>query len=327
MHNIKIAAITEQFRIAKFPGNNNFYNVSFSEKQKLDSFDAYLQWNILGGKNDNPYLRYIFNSKKPFLVAEAPLIRINYLKNKLMYYTYGWLSYKRNEGIFNNINSSEDRWNRIKKEFDIKVKDFRLAGDCILLVLQKPEDSSIHSVVSKCGSWIEYVKFMIKKIRCYSDRHIIIRPHPHRLEQQLSELKKIDIQKLNCSISNSGSSGIVINTTHQSKGVKWSPSMSDGLVNDMQRSRVVVSYNSNTLTESVIYGKPSIALSDSACSWPVCNRIENIENLNINIDINQWLYDLSYCQWREDEIESGEMWEHLKNKYTEAKRAILQKTS
>jgi len=325
MNDIKIAAIAEQFRIAKFPGNNNFYKVSFSDKQKLESFDAYLQWNILGGKNNNEYLNYIINSKKPFLVAETPLIRINYLKNKFMYYTYGWLSYKRNEGIFNNKNSPPDRWKRIKKEFNIKTTDFYLDGDNILLILQKPEDSSIHDVVSECGSWINYVQFMIKKIREHSDRKIIIRPHPYhgRLKEQMSLLKQINTQKLNCTISGSGAKGIEINPVHQSKGVSWSPSMSDGLINDMKQSRVIVSYNSNTLTESVIYGKPSVAFSESACSWPVCNRIEDIENINTNIDINQWLYDLCYCQWREDEITSGEMWNHLKYKYKEAKNAVL----
>jgi hypothetical protein len=324
MNDIKIAAIAEQFKIAKFPGNKNFYQVSFSDKQKLDSFDAYLQWNILGGKNINVYLKYILDSKKPFLVAETPLIRINYLNNKMMYYTYGWLSYKRNKGIFNNKNSPSDRWKRIEKEFNIQIKDFYLEGDNILLILQKPEDSSIHDVVSECGSWISYVQFMIKKIREYSDRKIIIRPHPDRPKEQASLLTQIDTKKLNCVISGSGSEGIKINPAHRSKGIKWSPSMSRGLMNDMKQSRVVVSYNSNALTESVMFGKPSVAFSESACSWPVCNRIQNIENINTDIDIHQWLYDLCYCQWREDEIVSGAMWDHLKSKYYEAKNAVLQ---
>ena len=34
MNDIKIAAIAEQFVIAKFPGNNNFHKVSFADKQK-----------------------------------------------------------------------------------------------------------------------------------------------------------------------------------------------------------------------------------------------------------------------------------------------------
>jgi len=28
-------------------------------------------------------------------------------------------------------------------------------------------------------------------------------------------------------------------------------------------------------------------------------------------DRTQWLYDLAYCQWREDEVASGKMWDHL----------------
>ena len=65
-----------------------------------------------------------------------------------MYFTYGWLSYKRNKGIFNNQNSPPDRWHKIKEEFDISIKDFHVEGDNILLILQRPEDSSIHDIVS-----------------------------------------------------------------------------------------------------------------------------------------------------------------------------------
>lgn len=323
MNDIKIAAIAEQFVIAKFPGNNNFHKVSFADKQKLESFDAYLQWNVLGGKlSNNPYLKYILNSKKPFLVAETPLIRINYLKNDLMYFTYGWLSYKRNKGIFNNQNSPPDRWHKIKEEFDISIKDFHVEGDNILLILQRPEDSSIHDIVSQCGSWSGYVEKMIQSIRKYSDRKIIVRPHPHRLKEQQTYLSRIDFKKYNAIISNAGSGDISISKANKQKGVTWSPSMSSGLLHDMKKSRVVVAYNSNTLTESVMCGKPAIALSETAASWPVCNRLEEIENLNIDINISQWLYDLAYCQWREDEIQNGDMWKHLKPKYMEAKNAL-----
>ena len=322
---IKIAGIKEQFRIAKFPSNKNFEMVSFANVSKLNSFDGYIQWNIWGGKNQNIYLKYILESNKPFIVAESPLIRINYLKNDLMYFTYGWLSYKRNKAIFNNQNSPPDRWRKIKEEFDISIKDFHIEGDNILLILQRPADSSIHDIVSKCGSWSGYVEKIIQGIRKYSDRKIIVRPHPHRLKEQQTYLSRIDFKKYNAIISNTGSGDINISNTNKQKGITWSPSMSSGLLHDMKKSRVIVAYNSNTLTESVMYGKPAIALSETATSWPVCNRLEEIENLNLDINISQWLYDLAYCQWREDEVQNGGMWKHLKPKYMEAKNALLER--
>ena len=44
-------------------------------------------------------------------------------------------------------------------------------------------------------------------------------------------------------------------------------------------------------------------------------NLSQIENPILNFPRSQWLYNLSYCQWREDEIARGDPWFHLKQIY------------
>ena len=50
--------------------------------------------------------------------------------------------------------------------------------------------------------------------------------------------------------------------------------------------------------------------------------LDNVSNKSLKLleqpkiyERQQWLNNLGYCQWREDEIERGLPWHHLKQKY------------
>jgi hypothetical protein len=50
-------------------------------------------------------------------------------------------------------------------------------------------------------------------------------------------------------------------------------------------------------------------------AWDCSNKdLKDIENPKL-FDRSQWLNNLGYCQWREDEIARGDPWEHLRKKY------------
>ena len=51
-------------------------------------------------------------------------------------------------------------------------------------------------------------------------------------------------------------------------------------------------------------------------AWECSNTdLSQIENPILNFPRTQWLYNLGYCQWREDEIARGDPWFHLKEIY------------
>lgn len=119
--------------------------------------------------------------------------------------------------------------------------------------------------------------------------------HPLRQEQQLDILKNFDVE---------------ISTNTQGAGLLEG---GDGLYEDFSKAYAVVGFNSNALTESVCEGIPTFSLCPSSMAWDCSNKdlklLESIEYF----ERNQWLYNLGYCQWREDEIAKGDPWVHLKS--------------
>ena len=71
----------------------------------------------------------------------------------------------------------------------------------------------------------------------------------------------------------------------------------------MDGAAVVVTYNSNSAVDSLLYGVPTIAYDSGSMAWLVANH--TIGEL-INRDREQWAYDLAHKQWTLDEIASGE---------------------
>ena len=99
-----------------------------------------------------------------------------------------------------------------------------------------------------------------------------------------------------------------------------------GIPHDMSIAKVfanayaVVTINSNSGVEALLAGVPVINTDVGAMSWNVAvkdkfSRLQNIrENLD-EFDRHSWTVKLAYCQWSQDEIASGEAWNHLKWKY------------
>jgi hypothetical protein len=89
------------------------------------------------------------------------------------------------------------------------------------------------------------------------------------------------------------------------------------LEEDFNNAWAVVGYNTNALVESTLEGIPTFPLSDESVVWNISNqnKLENIENPNVNIDRTQWCYDAGYMLWTKEEISNGTAWEHLKGVY------------
>jgi hypothetical protein len=69
----------------------------------------------------------------------------------------------------------------------------------------------------------------------------------------------------------------------------------------------VVTMNSNTGVESVLYGLPTVTADRGAMAWPVTSH--SIDDPLVTPDRKAWLRDMAWRQWREEEIGNGEAWE------------------
>lgn len=264
---------------------------------EANTADAYIQKNMIKAKyatqsDSGPY-EYIINSSKPFLVFESA----NFRKWYLEYNRLGWYSYKWSEGIFLNKNSPPDRWNKFVKDTGCVIKPWRSQGDKIIIMDQKQGDSSLTSLYKKgYTSFTEWTQQTVNKIRQYTDRPIIIRPHP-RNKRGFNRAQSIKGKNISVSenVQLGGNQG------------------GEGLAKDLKQAHCVVTYNSLSAVEAVCEGIPVFAMDNGSMVWPIAHKkLNKIENINYDVNIAQWCNDIAYTQWHREEIRRGEAWQHLR---------------
>lgn len=294
---MQIVGFRGSYRNFPFPSHPDFQLKDFGARELINP-DAYIQTSVAGvakTSNNNQY-SYIRKRGKPVYVVEQAIFRqnLNMKQDKDTYLRFGLNHYDLKNGYFANHNSPDDRWKQIQKDQDIEIKPWRTKGDYILILLQNPIDTSLNSMVQKIqyGQWLVN---LVRDIRKITDEDILIRPHPLFINR----------------IKNNG-----LNGTKQYKNVRisdvhkgTSPSNGgDNLAKDLEKARVCISYTSNSLTEAICEGIPSISLSDECFAWPVSYHNLDIlkdRSLVCNIDRTQWLHDCAYAQWKLSEINSG----------------------
>ena len=266
------------------------------------SADMFLQKNLIKPKYEliSDKYNFILNSNKPFLVQESPSFR-QYGRH----FRLGWWSYKWEDADCGNENSPPDRWNKFVQETGIRIKPWKSQGDKILIMGQKEGDSSLQNLYQQgYESFYDWVEEIIITIRKYSDREIVLRPHPRNLRRG---------HKLATRLSKKLNSKITVSENVQIYNEPGGGRGGDGLLNDLKDAYCVVTYNSLSGVESVTEGIPTFAIENGSMVWPIANKdISKIENLNYDIDITQWCNDIAYTQWSKEECGQGLAWAHLK---------------
>jgi hypothetical protein len=275
---------------------------------EADDGDGYCQTNLIKPKimrNDERRAAYTYirDSGKPYLVNESPSFR-----RYLGWARLGWYSYKWTEGLFGNENCPPDRWRKFEAATGIQFKDWNSPGDSILIMCQKEGDSSLLELYKTYDSFYDWLEVLIHQIRQYSDRPIIIRPHPRNRDKGIRLANKLQ-KKLNDKR---------ITVSEDLPEIKeylgdGTTSYADGLYRDLAQAYCVVTYNSLSAIEAICEGIPTFALNDGSMIWPVAHKdLSQIENLSYDTDLTQWKSDIAYTQWTGKEHSTGESWAHLK---------------
>ena len=290
------------------PLPKDWITVPFADTKTIESADVLVQSNQKGSKKEKKIghiYDYVEKSGKPFIVTESAVFRRNMPKppNPMAYHRFSWTSYFCDEGDYCNENSPSDRWEQIQKDQNIQIKDWRTKGDYVLVVLQRPGDSSLRNLIAKHGSYDAFINYTIAEIQKHTDRPIVMRMHPLRQDKQRNLITAFQ--------EYSDKKNITISKNTQGAGFLEGGS---GLQKDFDGAWCVVGFNSNALTESVCEGIPTFSMCPSSMAWDCSNKdLSMIETPEL-FDRRQWLNNLGYCQWREDECVAGLPWEHLKKK-------------
>jgi len=290
------------------PNLSNFKLVESIDDPLVKIADGFMQTNILKPKLNHLQDQYNFikQSGKPYLVFESPCFRKNcsWIGGPNYMQRVGWNHFMR-QGIFCNENSPPDRFEKIAKDQNIELKDWRKSGEYVLFICQKPGDSSLENVYSRYEHYTDYILDCIKEIRKHTDRPILLRGHPRSNKSRMIVEKIVKTENIpNVSFSVNAS-----NDDSRTNGGL-------GLEKDFENAWCVVGTTSNTLIESICLGIPTFVLDETAMAYDVSQPdLSYIENPLMNINRMQWLYDLGYTQWYTEEHKSGLVWNRLKSVY------------
>ena len=135
----------------------------------------------------------------------------------------------------------------------------------------------------------------IKEVRKYSDRAIVIRPHPRSKDQLQNLFKSAEVI-----------SDRVYYDAPQQTG-RDQVNFEDAL----RYSHIVINHSAGPGIQAAIAGVP-VVVSDESLAWDVSTQIEKIETPNLP-DRGEWINNLAHTEYFVDEIEAGLPWSRLKN--------------
>jgi len=230
------------------------------------------------------------STNKKVLLADSNLFLYRDISNPHHYLRYSFNGVFPNTGNYCDTDIDPQRWTKLSQKLNLTLKDYQTNGNHILLCLQRN------------GGWsmggfevIDWTTNIIKTLRQYTDRPIVIRAHPgdkgtkhylsaNNLNQKIGNIKNIRV-------SDEGTS----------------------LVSDLKNCWAVINHNSSPTVGAAIEGCP-IFVTDPDHSQ--CKEIANLDLSMIETpmypDRQLWLERLSMFHWNFDEIQNGECWAHMR---------------
>ena len=203
-----------------------------------------------------------------------------------------------NNGNFLSDDSPPDRWNMMNRLWNIRYEPWRKSNenDPILFVLQPKDNWSMDELDP-----IDWFKDVYNKIRPLTKRKFLIRPHPNHMAQMIKRKNEFPND---CELIEGKSHWV----GDEKKYYRFN--FQDAITN----VHAVITHNSTASVDSCIRGIPTFVTSDLALCWPVANtdlaKIETPETP----DRTQWVHDLGYKLWSEQEIKNGTVFKRFKTK-------------
>ena len=237
----------------------------------------------------NTVIQEQISRQKYVITADSNLFLYVNTENPAHYLRYSINGVFPNSGIYCDSPVDPRRWASIKNKLNITVKDYRTAGDHILICLQRNGGWSMGSFDIQ-----DWAVDTIEMLRRHSDRPIVVRPHPGDKNTR----RILESQSPDCKIK-------------FSKRVKLSTNVS--LIDDLRNCWAAVNHNSSPVVGAAIEGVP-IFVTDpdrSQCKDIANTDLTKIEDPTLP-DRLPWLERISMFHWNFDELKSGQCWRHMR---------------
>lgn len=265
------------------------------QRQLLDCHVAVLQGFVHPQSDKVPHLIFrqqILDKQKKdgnhTLIADSNLFNYKVgTQHSANYHRYSFDGVFGNTGNYFGDNPDPLRWEKIAKELGIKLKKWRKGGNHILICCQRNGGWSMKGLPVP-----EWLVSTIHEIRKFSDRDIVIRPHPGD-KRAMSYIKPLKAR---------------IATKHKISNAR-------SITEDLKDAWCTITYNSSPGVASAIEGVP-VYVTDPK---PDTSQAHEISNVNISSieepsmpDRIEWLQKIAMCHWSKDELRTGAAWQHFR---------------
>jgi len=223
-------------------------------------------------------------NKRTLVVDSNLFLYVNKSNQPHHYLRYSFDGVFRNTGFYFDTDIDPNRWQSIKNNLDINVKDYRQNGNHILLCLQRNGGWSMKGL-----DVMDFCRNAISQIKKFTDRPIVVRGHPG--DGKTNQYLKLDIP-----------------------GVTISPK-DKPIELDLKNAWATVIYNSSPGVASLIEGIPVFQM-DKDLNFSMYGEVANttlkrLENPKL-YDRQHWLERIAMCHWNFEETSSGQAWELMK---------------
>lgn len=186
------------------------------------------------------------------------------------------------EYFTNNIDPM--RWNKIQRDLNIEVKEWKTKGKHILICLQRNGGWSMGGL-----DVMKWLNSTILKLKKYTDRRIIVRAHP-------GDGRVKDYLRIN----------------HEGVRISTNPHITE----DLRQAWATITYNSSPGVASAIEGVP-VFVTDPEPRRSQAFDVANFDLTRIEkpqlFDREPWLHKIAMSHYNFDDLKSGAAWEVIKD--------------
>lgn len=229
--------------------------------------------------------------KKFVCVADSNLfLYANSTNEPHHYLRYSFNGIFPNTGIYFDKNIDPKRWQQISKDLNINLEQPKTSGKNIVICLQRNGGWSMQGV-----SVVAWLGEIIRQIRQYSDRPIVIRPHPGDKQAELTYIPQL------------------VRNYQRDKTVTISKANTP-LQENLKNAWAVVNHNSSSIVGPVIMGYHAFITdaNRSQCAEVAHHNFSKLETPQI-FDRQRWLERISMFHWKFTELENGAAWQHIRS--------------
>jgi hypothetical protein len=256
-------------------------------------------------------------------------------KSNLSYLRYSLNGIYADTGYYFDLNVDPKRWKRISQEFDVYLKPWRKNKGHNILVCLPRSYGFTYTEDKRLEEWVVEV---IEKISSFTDRNIVLRPHPGDRKM------KVILQRLIYIIRNGKNKKPIYNTRVNGKKFKTllelvrnHPGVSKNaillssgknIVNDLSKAWCTVCYGGTVPCISVIEGVPTFLLDTNpkkSLAYDVINTdLQMIEKPPLQVDRQAWIERVCMSHFSFDDIRDGMLYQKV-NEFFENRDIIESK--